>query len=356
MSESAKDRVLSHLRFQVEESKGYGSPFMLELCARFADDLEAGGPIEAVVGDWPGQPRADAVAMRLGGALHYAVLSGRDPALAASYPASDPNWRMDKVWPLARAFFAREREWVRGFLQSPPQTNETRRAIALLAGFLAIAQDWRGPIDMLELGASAGLNTNWDRFRYRTESWSWGPAESSVLVETDWRGPAPPLDATPHIRNRAACDRNPLDIRDQAQLLQLKSYIWADQPDRLARFDAAVALAIANDTRVDRADAAEWVAQKLAARAGDAATVVYHSIFLQYPPAEARAAIARAIQEAGEQATARAPLVWLRLEPEALLDGKIESMRYVLDITTWPGGTRRVLGYTDGHVRSVEAL
>jgi hypothetical protein len=28
----------------------------------------------------------------------------------------------------------------------------------------------------------------------------------------------------------------------------------------------------------------------------------------------------------------------------------------VIDVTTWPGGDRRVIGYTDGHVRAVEAL
>ncbi|MBC7768254.1 MAG: DUF2332 domain-containing protein, partial [Phycisphaerales bacterium] len=292
---------------------------------------------------------------RLAGAAHAAVLPGRDSALSALYPAQTPNWRMDEVWPAVRALFERERTWVGAFIESAPQTNETRRSIALLAGFLTFAKEWRGPIDMLEIGASAGLNLHWDKFAYRPRGWSWG-GDSAVVIDTDWNGPPPPAETHINVRHRAACDLNPLDITNDAQLLQLKSYIWPDQPDRLARFEGAAALARANNVRVERADAAAWLAQKLAVRADDAATIVYHSVFLQYPPREARAAIIGAIESAGARAAPSAPLVWVRLEPEALLDGVRDSPLMVFDVITWPGAKRRVLGRTDGHVRRVEAV
>jgi hypothetical protein len=348
------DRILAHFTEQAGFCALFGSPFTAQLIESMAGDLRAGGPIANLVGDWPTNPRADALALRLAGALHAAALTGRDEKLAALYPAQKPDWRMDEVWPAARAFLARERAWVAHFIRSPPQTNEIRRSIALLAAFLTFAKDWNGPIDMLEIGASAGLNLNWDRFAYRTKAWEWGP-ESPVVVDTDWYGPPPPVDAYLEVSHRAACDLNPLDIADPAARLQLKSYVWADQPERLARFDGAVALALANHVRVDRADAAEWIAAKLAARAQDAATVVYHSIFLQYPPRQARAAIAEAIENAGAQVTPETPLAWVRLEPEALLDNVRDSVRMVIDLITWPGGQRRIIGYTDGHARVVAA-
>ncbi|MEZ6022846.1 MAG: hypothetical protein R3C16_05410 [Hyphomonadaceae bacterium] len=37
-------------------------------------------------------------------------------------------------------------------------------------------------------------------------------------------------------------------------------------------------------------------------------------------------------------------------------DGVENGFRFVIDLTTWPGGQRRILGYTDGHVRAIEAL
>jgi len=354
MSErSTRERILAHFAEQSAICGAFGSPFTGELMSRMRDDIEAGGPTDKLLADWPTNPRADALALRLTGAAHAAALTNRDPQIAALYPATNPDWRMDEIWPLVRSLFERERHWAHAFIQSAPQTNEVRRSIALLAGFLRVADTWRGAaLDMLEIGASAGLNQNWDRFAYRPRDWSWG-ADSPVVVDTDWNGPPPPTDTPINVRSRAACDLNPLDISNEAQRLQLKSYVWPDQPERLARFDGAVALALAHNTKVDRADASTWVAEKLAARAGDAATIVYHSVFLQYPPPAARAAITDAIQSAGASATREAPLAWIRLEPEALTDNVRDSLRMVLDITTWPGGEREILAYTDGHVRAV---
>jgi hypothetical protein len=349
----SKDKILAHFAEQAMYCDMFGSPFTAQLIRRISEDYEQGGPIAALLKDWNTNPRADALALRLAGYFHHAVLVNRDAALAAHYPSSVANWSIDDIWPLARALLEREPIAAAQFIRSAPQTNETRRSIALLAAFLHFAETWKGEIDMLEIGASAGLNLNWDLFTYKTKCWAWG-AEGPVQIDTDWQGPPPPI-ADIAVRNRAACDLNPLDISDDGQRLQLRSYVWPDQPERLARFDGAVALARETGVEVERADAATWLSQKLSARAQDAATIVYHSVFLQYPPRDAREAIIDAIQSAGARATEHAPLAWVRLEPEALTDDVPGSPRMVIDITTWPGAQRRIIGYTDGHVRAVYA-
>src|SRR5262249_10845038 len=146
--------------------------------------------------------------------------------------------------------------------------------IALLPGFLSLAARHAHPIETLELGASAGMNLYWDRFAYHTASWSWG--DGDVRISTEWTGAPPPLDAVPRVRSRAACDLNPIDIREPAERLRLRAYVWADQRERLARFDAAAALAIAHGVQVERADAAEWLEARLPQRSPDALTIVYH--------------------------------------------------------------------------------
>jgi hypothetical protein len=344
--------VIEHFVQQAYYCELYGSPFMARLLEALARDIEAGGPTAELVANWPRSPRTDALAIRVAGALHAAVLSGRDPALAAEYPAAAPAWDIGRVWPLAREFLARERAWVAAFLGSAPQTNETRRTIAMLAGFLFLAARHDLEIELLEIGASAGMNLWWDRFAYRTASWSWGAGD--VVISTDWSGPPPPIDAALRIRSRAACDLNPIDIRNPAERLRLRAYIWADQTERLARFDAAAMLAVAHDVRVERADAAEWLEARLPQRSPDALTIVYHSVFYQYPRSETRQRIARAIERAGEDGAA--PLAWLRLEPEAVLGGPRDSARFLVDVVTWPGGERRTLATTDGHGNFVGAL
>jgi hypothetical protein len=344
------ETLLAHFAEQASHCDHYGSPFTAHLIESMQRDLAAGGPVAELVGDWPGSPRADAVPLRLAGALHAAALSGRDGALAAAYP---PDWGSETVWQAARAFLVREHAWVADFLRSPPQTNETRRSIALLAGFLHLAERFGLPLALLEIGASAGMNLYWDRFRYRTETWEWGDA-SPAVIDTDWQGPPPPVRAPIHVQSRAACDQNPLDLGDPEARLRLRSYIWADQRDRLQRFDAAADLALANGVLVERADAAAWLEQRLPGRDAHALTVVYHSVFFQYPPREIRERIAAAIERAGEAGPA--PLAWLRVEPEVVLGGPRDSLRFLVDVVTWPGGERRSLAATDGHVRSVTVL
>jgi len=356
MAPTAQRRaMLAHFREQIAFGESYGSPFSARLCERMAEDLEQGGPVADLIGGWTGVPRADAVAVRLSGALHAAALTGRDPALAAQYPEQRGDWDMDALWPLARAFLSRERPWVAKFLESPPQTNEVRRSIVLLLGFLNLASEHGGEVDILELGASAGLNLNWDRFSYRTASWSWGDP-AGVEIDTSWKGPPPPLQAQPRVRSRAACDLDPPDLRDPAQRLRLRSFIWADQPERLARFDAAADLAVATGVRVERADAAHWVHQQLDRRPAGVGAIVYHSVLQQYLGRDTRAAIQAAIEAAGERASEQAPVAWLRLEPEALLGGPRGSARLLLDMVRWPGAVRRVLAVTDGHANAVQVL
>jgi len=342
---------MEHFLEQAGHCEDYGSPFMARLLEALGRDIEAGGPAAELVANWPRSPRTDALAIRLAGALHAAVLSGRDPALAAEYPAARPAWDMALVWPLARALLVRDRDWVAEFLRSAPQTNETRRTIALLPGFLVLAARHELELELLEIGASAGMNLYWDRFAYRTASWSWGDGE--VRISTEWTGAPPPLDAVPRIRSRAACDINPIDIRNPVERLRLRAYVWADQAERLARFDAAVGLAISHGAHVERSDAAEWLEAKLPRRSPDALTIVYHSLFYQYPRTETRQRIARAIERAGE--ASKAPLAWLRLEPEALFGGPRDSVRFVVDAVTWPGGERQILAITDGHANFVHS-
>ncbi len=347
-----KAALLDHFAFQAAACRWLGSPFTGGLLERMRADIEERGATATLLEGWEGSVMATNPSLRLCGALHAAALTERDPALAAAYPAADPDWSIDKVWAAAESFLAREHDWVADFIKQAPQTNETRRSIALLAGFLKASRLWGLPLNTLELGASAGLNLHWDQFRYRTTEWSWDGG-GDVDVSTDWRGPSPDTSQRPQVVARAGCDLHPLDIRDPSARLRLRSYIWPDQAERLARFDAAADLAVAKGVQIDTADAAEWVARKLRERPTGVATIVYHSVFFQYPPPATRAAIRAAIETAGATATDDAPLGWLRLEPEAFSGGPKSSPRIALDLWTWPGGSPEILAHTDGHVTQV---
>lgn len=352
---SAPAIVPDHCREQAQWCRDLGSPLTADLCLAFAEDFEAGGVIHHLTRDWPGNPRKDALALRLTGFLHYSVLNGTAPELAAEYPPQQTGWSMERIWPLARKLLQTETEAAARFIQGPPQTNETRRCIALLPGFLELANQFDMPMHLLELGASAGLNQNWDRYGYETDSWS-RPGSSDVVIRSDWRAPAPPLGGRePVIMSRAACDISPIDVTVAEQALRLKSYVWPDQAERLERLDAAISLARDTGINLEKADAAEWLAAKLSARPSQGLTVVFHSVFLIYPPRETIAAIMSMIAAAGAAATAEAPIAWLCYESEALFGGNRTSPMMMTRLQTWPGGQERVLNRSDGHVTKVVA-
>lgn len=351
--------IAAHFREQAEFCRALGSPFTGELCDAMADDIDAGGIVARLVTGWPTNPRRDALSLRIAGCLHHAVLSGTAPGLAELYPAADENASMGRLWPVAASWLVKHETEARAFMASPPQTNETRRSIALLPGFLDLAARFPGPMHLLELGASAGLNQNFDRFSYRTASWQ-RRGTSDVVIDTDWQGPAPKLEARLEIASRAACDQAPIDVSDPAAALRLKAYVWPDQTDRLGRIDAAIRLAIETGVRVDKADAADWLKAKLAARPQTGLTVIFHSVFLQYPPAEVRRALLDMTETAGAAATPDRPLAWLCLEPAAFFQGPDQSgispNAFVTYLRVWPeGGARRLLK-TDGHVTRAEML
>jgi hypothetical protein len=345
--------VLEEIRLQSRFCGEFGSPFTEQLLSRVADDIEAGGVCEKLTASWPGHPRADAVSLRLAGALHAAALTSRDAKLAAEYPGANKHWSMDRVWPIARDFLEREQAWVRDFMKSPPQTNETARSAGLACGFLWLAGRSPEPFHMLELGASAGLNLNWDRFAYDHPAWG-RQGVDGPRIPTRIDGAAPAWRDLA-IASRAACDQNPLDASSAEDRLRLRAYIWADQTARMERLNAAIELACSLGVRPDRADAAEWTRAKLAGGLPPGTTVIYHSVFYQYPPREVRQAISDAIEQGGTRTTGDRRLAWVRFEPNAVIGGPMEPVRYVLNVVSWNAGKRseETLADVDPHGRFV---
>src|SRR5437764_498392 len=126
--------IADHFRDEATRCRAMGSDFMGGLLGAASATIERPGALHDLIGNWPGNPRADALAARLASALHAAVLSRRDGELAALYPTPDTASDPARAWAAAERFIARDGDWVRAWLKSPPQTNEVRRTAGLLPG------------------------------------------------------------------------------------------------------------------------------------------------------------------------------------------------------------------------------
>ena len=343
-----RQAVLAAFATQIGWCESLGSPLTAEVLAAVAQDIASGGLAAPLVADWPGDPLADALALRLAGGLHALALLQAAPALAACYPPhAAPAAKLRAAVLEALEVHA---GFIKTFLASPPQTNEVGRSGVLLGGFGRIAQVTGLPLRLLEIGASAGLNVVWDRYRYRLGGSDWGDPASAVLIAPAWSGPPPPLNAPLKVLERAACDIAPVDLEDSAARLRLSAYVWPDQAARLARLEAAIAIARAAMFKVERADAADWLAAKLRGLEPGCVTVLFHSIMWSYLPGATQARIISLMQSHGAQATPANPLAWLRFE------GHEPKARPELRLTLWPGGREERLAVAHPHGAEVEWL
>lgn len=348
VSDPDQDRqmVLDAFDKQIGWCEKLASPFTARLLTILRDDIAAGGASAELALGWPGDPVADALALRMAGAMHALALTGSAPALVPCYPPSAAP--VEPLRPVVLDVVREHQSAIRAFLVSPPQTNEVGRSGVLVGGFLEIAKATGLPLRCLEIGASAGLNTIWDRYHYRLGAVGWGDPQSPVSITPSWEGPSPPVDAPLRVIERHACDIAPIDLDDPAQRFRLRAYIWADQRERLSRLESAIDLARAHGPRVDHADAGEWVSAKLREPTeAPSATVLYHSVMWQYMPPDTQAAIQASLEETGDRATSAAPLAWLRLEPLASASG------FELCMTLWPGAREFQLAVAHPHGSSV---
>lgn len=332
-------------RMQAQVCPGLGSPFMGQLMRLFSERLAPGHAIADRILAWPGDvgPSAQSVPLRMAGALHQLVLSGADPDLAAVYPphpATD-----DALWAAVQTAMTRHAAQIDTALNSPPQTNEVRRAACLIAVGHALAARFDLPIMLSELGASAGLNLMWDRFAVHAGATRLGPAEAVLTLTPDWRGDPVAGTAVPKIIDRRGVDLAPIDPGQPEDALRLLSYLWPDQPDRLERTRAAIAVA---DAVVDKADAVAWLPDRLAAQKPGTLHLIYHTIAWQYLPDATQTAGNTLIAQAGATATHDRPLARLGMEADG------ESPGAALTLTTWPGGLFQSLGRIDFHGRWVD--
>jgi hypothetical protein len=337
---------------QAKHVANNNAPVTARIClaqlALLNSDTETGRRIKS----WPGSVLADALPLRVAGGLHQLHLTGAEPRMATIYDGSITD--QAAIDALICEIVADHDAAMLPWFDSPPQTNEAGRSSSFIAGLSWLSARVGPRFELNELGASAGINTMMDRYHYDLGGVQFGPAASPMQIKPEWRGPPPPDNAV-EIVSIHGCDQGPIDLSDPAAALRVKSYVWPENHDRLARMDAAILLAGQQAPDVARADAADWVDQQLGEEQQAGVTrVFHHSIVWQYIPEDRRNRITKALHAAGERATPERPLAWMMLETNRA------TFRHDLTIRYWDGspgsGTLHLLGEAQAHGAWVQCL
>lgn len=330
---------------QAKTCADLGSPFTAAVLTLIAENGLPDGPVADRIASWPGDisSRGASVPLRLAGALHALILLNKDPRLAAQYPPNPLD--LTALSQAVDTALIRHMDHIDTWLNSAPQTNEVARSAALIAATGWLAQRHSLPIGLSELGASAGLNLMFDRYALQAGPVTLGATDPVLTLTPDWRGKERPTGGFT-IVDRAGVDLSPLD--PVADRLRLLSYIWPDQPDRMARIAAALDQAALTPPDVAKGDAIKWLEHRLAIPMPGRLHLIYHTIAWQYFPPDAQTRGETLLAEAGARATPDAPIARLAVEADGHTPGAH------MQITLWPGGRALSLGRFDFHGRWIE--
>jgi hypothetical protein len=343
--------LLATLENDREVAAGSPSPFYAALLDRMIEDVRAGGPTWELLAPYAFEPVDEWYAFRALSGVHHDVLAGERPALAKHYPSAGGDGDAKAAWPGVRQAFTERDPEVLADLRHPLQTNETSRCGALIGGFCVVARATGLPLRVRELGASAGLNLHFDRYRYEAGGAAFGSPGSPIRFVDYWEGGTPDLAAPLSVASRAGCDLDPIDPTAEEGRIALQSCVWPDEHDRFSMLRAALDIARDLPVRVERASADEWLERELASPPAGVATVVFHSIFWAYLPQPMQRRIATTIETAGASATPEAPVAWLDYETVERAPRVVE-----LRLRLWPGGSDRLLGTGRHHWHPVRWL
>jgi len=176
------------------------------------------------------------------------------------------------------------------------QTNEPARCAALYPVLASLPQ----PLALLEVGASAGLCLQPDRYRYDYDGRVAGDPDSPLTLPTRVEGG--PREAGPGavtVAWRAGIDLNPLDVTNPDDVRWLRTLVWPERHDRLERLNRAIDLARPDPPPVVAGDLNARLTEIAAQAPSDATLVVLHTAVLYYVPEVGRAAFADQVQTLG---------------------------------------------------------
>ncbi|OIB55880.1 DUF2332 domain-containing protein [Natrialba sp. SSL1] len=251
-------------------------------------------------------------------AVHSLLLDDEDHPLANLYRSCDgdyPDPAVDPV-PVFRDFCLENEDRLRSLIATRRcQTNAIGRSAMLAPAFEHVARTAeQRSLAQVEIGASAGLNLNWDRYQYDMgDAGRFGNSDSPVTISTMVRGDRrPPLaQELPSVAHRCGIDLNTLDVTDEADARWLRALIPPAQDRRHERLETALDIARENQPPLKEGDVLDELPRQLSDAPTDAELVVFSTHVLYQLDDETIAALRALLSDHSSERRVR----WLSIDP-----------------------------------------
>ena len=259
-----------------------GTPLYATLAARGANDAE----IVALVS----RGKEGAAPMHLFSSVHYLLL--RDPSdplsrfFATLTPSPQPP---EDAFPEFLRFCREHRQEILELLDTRTvQTTYVERCRTVMPLLSRVADEAGEPLNLVEIGCSAGVLLTFDQYAYALEQGGRvGAADATLTLSVGVVG-GPPL-RIPRIGARIGLDLHVLDAGSEDERRWLLAFSFPEHREQQAALATALNVVARTPIRMIEGDALDTLPAVL----GDTPDplCVFHSACLMYWPAQAKAAL-----------------------------------------------------------------
>lgn len=353
-----------------EQTATSRAPLYARLSAAIADDAD----LLALLDDAPTEQQLPVL---LFAAVHLLVLEGLGGALTRFYPSVDlagqgieptgadvdpaspgtdsATSADDDPFPAFRQVALEHAERVRELTATrQTQTNEIGRCALYLPALDAVAAD-TGPLALVDVGTSAGLNLLLPRYGFDYGEHGVIAGTSDIMLPCALRGNAPigfstPLKV-PDIAAAVGIDASPVDLLDDEAVRWLEACVWPEMTERFSRLRSAVALARQRLPEVLAGDAVDDIAPLVERMRCHGHPLVLTSWVLNYLPVDRQRQFVAALDLLG----AADDLSWVVAESPAetpglpIPTGAPPDVLTVVSLVRWRNGARTVIRLGTAH-------
>jgi hypothetical protein len=341
--------------FRASESiyAGMGTPLYAAFCREAADD-----PALLALAD---NGMEGAKPSHLFSAVHYLLLADPSDPLAQWFATLTEHPRpVDDAYPeLARFCREHEAELAHLLRTRSVQTTYAERCRAILPPMCEVAREAGEPLNLVEIGCSAGVLLVFDKFAYRYDGGTViGAPDAPFVLEGSLRD-GPEL-FIPKIGTRTGIDLHTIDAASPEERRWLLSLCFPELRAEQARLASALDVIAASGITMLEGDGLARVREAFAATPDP--LCVFHSACLFYWPREARDALEAFFCEESRRRT-----FWrIGIEPSEAFDawhkGRSQGGRRgrpqsgEIAITRYEGGTahRRVVGFPNSDYGEID--
>ena len=283
------------------------------------------------------------------GAIQYLLLKNRDHELAQFYPTITKVENKDQIpFDLFKKFcLANETAIKQIIAERIVQTNVLNRCTYLYPIFSGIINKERKAATLIDIGTSAGLTLNFDKYEYwYNDKKAFGASavkNYANIIESD----SPELKPITEKITKIGIDQNLIDPTNEDEKLWLKALIWADHIDRFVYMDEALKLKEIGEIHFIQGNSILDF-KKVIEQVNEPETLIVFATHALYQfNAEAKNEFYQMLDALGQQRD----FYFLSVESMQSLAEKYNSNNAVIELTTYKNSNKQqeLIGETNGH-------